>query len=347
MKKKILIAIVALLVISLLLAFFSALVRPKYLTNAEGLLTGGYYEDAGGHDVILVGDCEVYESFVPSVLWDEYGITSYVRGGAQQLAWHSYYILEETFKYEKPKVVVFNVYALKYGKPQSEAYNRMAFDTMRWSSSKLEGILASMTEDESILDYVFPLLRYHSRITQLKDEDLKYLLKNPEDASDNGYLIKTGVIPMPESDPITTPAEELIPQSSLEYLDKMNALCKENGSELVLIKSPTNPRGYWWYDEWEEQITEYADRNGLDYYNFIPLSDEIGLDWQTDTYDGGLHLNANGAEKFTRYFGEILSKNYGLSSKKDDGEVAKRWNAYLEEYRMRKKEMEESINDNK
>lgn len=342
MKKKILIAIVALIILGLLLAFFSALVRPKYVTNAEGLLTGGYYEDAGGHDVILVGDCEVYESFVPSLLWEEYGLTSYVRGGAQQLVWHSYYLLEETFKYEKPKVVVFNVYALKYGKPQSEAYNRMTFDTMRWSSSKLEGILASMTEDESILDYIFPLLRYHSRITQLKEEDLKYLFKDPQDASDNGYLIKTGVIPMPESDPITTPAEELLPQNSLEYLDKMKSLCEANGSELVLIKSPTNPRGYWWYDEWEEQIVEYADKNQIDYYNFIPKCDEIGIDWQTDTYDGGLHLNANGAEKFTRYFGKILSENYGLVSKKDDSAVADKWNEYLEEYRMRKKEMEES-----
>lgn len=342
MKKKIIISIASLLVLVVLLATLGALVRPKYISNAEGLLTGGYYEDAGDHDVLLIGDCEVYEGFVPSVLWDKYGITSYIRGGAQQLAWHSYYLLEETFKYETPKVVVFNVYALKYGEPQSEAYNRMTFDTMKWSSSKLKGILASMTEDESIVDYIFPLLRYHSRITELKSEDLEYLWKKPKDNSDNGYLIKTGVRPMKPFDPITEPPEELLPESSLEYLDKMKELCDKNGAELVLIKAPTNSRGYWWYDEWESQIVEYAENNGIDYYNFIPDAEKMGIDWQTDTYDKGLHLNANGAEKFTEYFGKILAEKYGLDSRKDESGIALRWDAYLAEYQKIKKEMENS-----
>lgn len=343
MKKKILIGVVALLVLAIVLGTLQKLVSPKYVTNSEGLLSGGYYEDAGDHDVILVGDCEVYEAFVPSVLWEEYGITSYVRGGAQQLAWHSYYLLEETFKYEAPKVVVYNVYALKYGTPQSEAYNRMTFDTMKWSYSKIKGIMASMREEESIVDYLFPILRYHSRITSLESEDLEYMFSSPKDMSDNGYIIKTGVVPMPNSDPITEPPSELLPDSSLEYLDKMRELCRENGAELVLIKAPTNSRGYWWYDEWEEQIVEYSEQNGLDYYNFIPYADAMGIDWQNDTYDGGLHLNVYGAEKFTKYFGEILASEYGLVSRKNEASTLTRWNTYLEEYKTKKKQMEDDF----
>lgn len=342
MKKKIFIAIAAVLLLSVLLFALQALLVPKYVRNPEGLLTGLYYDSSLDHDVVVVGDCEVYESIIPSVLWEKYGIRSYVRGGAQQLAWHSYCLLEETFRYETPKVVVFNVYALKYGTPQSEAYNRMTFDTMKWSSAKFDGIRNSMTADESIVDYIFPILRYHSRITDLKKEDLKYWFSSPEVATDNGYLIKTGVVPMPESDPIDTPPEELLPESSMEYLEKMRQLCDENGSELVLIKAPTNSRGYWWYDEWEEQITEYAEKHSLAYYNFIPLADEIGIDWQTDTYDGGLHLNVYGSEKFTEYLGNILVKNHGLESDKNDGQIAKVWNGYLEEYQSKKKQMEET-----
>lgn len=341
MKKKILISVVALLLFAIAIATLQTLVSPKYVTNPEGLLSGGYYEDAGDHDVILVGDCEVYEAFVPSVLWEEYGITSYVRGGAQQLAWHSYYLLEETFKYESPKVVVYNVYALKYGTPQSEAYNRMTFDTMKWSASKVKGIMASMREEESLVDYIFPILRYHSRITSLESEDLEYMFSSPKDMSDNGYIIKTGVIPMPNSDPITEPPSELLPDNSLEYLDKMRELCSENGAELVLIKAPTNSRGYWWYDEWEEQIVEYSEQNGLDYYNFIPHADAMGIDWQNDTYDGGLHLNVYGAEKFTKYFGKILADEYGLVSRKNEASTSTRWDIYIEEYKTRKKQMED------
>ena len=128
----------------------------------------------------------------------------------------------------------------------------------------------------------------------------------------------------------------------MEYLEKMRVLCEKNGSELVLIKAPTNSRGYWWYDEWEEQINEYAAKNNIAYYNFIPLADEMGIDWQTDTYDGGLHLNVYGAEKFTEYLGDLLAKNHGLTSSKNDAESATVWNAYLEEYKNKKKQMEES-----
>ena len=341
MRKKIFIGIAAVLLLSVLLILLQALLVPKYVTNSEGLLTGQYYDSSLSHDAIVVGDCEVYESIVPSVLWEKYGICSYVRGGAQQLVWHSYYLLEETFKYETPKVVLFNVYALKYGTPQSEAYNRMTFDTMKWSSTKLNGIIDSMTADESLIDYIFPILRYHSRITDLKEEDFKYWFSKPDAMTDNGYLLKTGVLPMPESDPIDTPPEELLPKNSMEYLEKMRVLCEENGSELVLIKAPTNSRGYWWYDEWEEQINTYAKENKVAYYNFIPFADEIGIDWRTDTYDEGLHLNIYGAEKFTAYLGEILAKNHGLTSSKNEPESATVWNAYLDAYKDKKKQMED------
>ena len=244
MIKKILIGTAAVLVLLILLGALQALVVPKYVTNPEGALSGEYYADKGGHDVIFVGDCEVYESFVPSVMWEKHGVTSYIRGSAQQLVWQSYHILKETFEYETPKVVVFNVLALKYGEPQTEAFNRMTLDTMKWSSHKLEAIKASMTEDESVVDYLFPLLRYHSRITELKEEDFRYWFTDVPHVSDNGYLMQTGIVPMEdEPDEGRELADYTLPSSSMEYLEKMRKLCEEKGSELVLIKAPTNSWG--------------------------------------------------------------------------------------------------------
>ncbi len=341
MKKKIIISIAALLLLTLLLFALQALLIPKYISNPEGALTGEYYSHTGGHDVLFVGDCEVYESFVPTVMWEKYGITSYVRGSAQQLAWHSYYILEETFKYETPKVVVFNVLALKYGTPQSEAFNRMTLDTMKWSSSKYNCINASMAEEESMIDYLFPFLRYHSRITDLKAEDFKYWFADTPIVSDCGYLMQTGVVPMEDGeDEGRELLDYTLPETSMEYLDKMKKLCEEKGSELVLIKAPTNSWGYWWYDEWDEQIVEYANENELAYYNFIPLCDEIGIDWSIDTYDAGAHLNVYGAEKMSEYFGKILLDNHGVESRKNDTATAEAWSKHVETYNERKIKME-------
>ena len=345
MKKKIIAAVCVFLVAVILLLGAQALVMPKYIDNREGRLVGEYYSEAGNNDVIFLGDCEVYESFVPAVLWEKYGISSYVRGSSQQLIWQSYYLLEEMLKTEEPKAVVFNVYAMKYGEPQKEAYNRMTLDGMKWSTSKISAINASMldgdeehNEDkvkENFIDYVFPLLRYHSRITELTSDDFKYIFGAPR-VSDSGYLLQTEVRPMMT----TRKGEELfdytLPASAFEYLDKMRELCEEKGVELILVKAPTNHWKFWWYDEWDAQIVDYAGEHGLDYINFIPLAEEMGIDWSTDTYDEGMHLNVYGAEKLTEYFGRILSEEYGIADRRGEAALADAWQTRVEEYYERK-----------
>ncbi len=339
MKKKIIAAICVILATLILLFTLQALLIPKYVTNPEGRLVGEYYEEAGVHDVIFLGDCEAYESFVPAVLWEEYGISSYVRGSAQQLIWQSYYLLEETFKYDSPRAVVFNVYALKYGEPQSDAYNRMTLDGMRWSSSKADAIRASMTEEESFIEYLFPLLRFHSRITELSDEDIKYIFSAPK-MSDSGYLMQTNIKPMTTEREGEALFDYTLPATAFEYLDMMRELCEENGAELILIKAPTNHWKFWWYDEWDAQVAEYAEANGLEYINLIPHCDEIGVDWQTDTYDAGMHLNVYGAEKLSRYFGKMLAQDFSIPDRRGDKELDEVWNARVEKYYERKNSRE-------
>ncbi|MBQ7335468.1 MAG: SGNH/GDSL hydrolase family protein [Clostridia bacterium] len=336
MKKTICLCTCILLLTGVLLLFAQALLMPKYMsTSREGALIGEYYANASNNDVIFIGDCEVYESFTPPTLWEEYGITSYIRGSAQQLIWQSYYLLEETFTYESPKVVVFNVLSVKYGEPQNEAYNRMTLDGMCWSSSKINAIQASMTEDEDFLSYVFPLLRYHSRWSEIAAEDFRYLLSR-DIVSHNGYLMQTGVKPMTETSKGFALADYTLPAVCMEYLEKMRVLCKENGAELVLIKAPTNNWKYYWYDEWDVQIADYATTHDVDYYNFIPLAEEIGIDWSTDTYDAGVHLNVYGAEKLTSYFGQILSANYGLEDRRTDAELCRIWDEKLVAYQKQR-----------
>lgn len=338
MKKKIIISsFICIAVLITALYFAQALLVPKYVsTSPEGSLTAEYYNavNEAKHDVLFVGDCEVYESFVPAVLWEKYGISSYVRGSAQQLAWHSYYLLEDALRYETPKAVVFNVLALKYGTPQSEAYNRMTIDGMEWSQSKLDCINASKTDEESVLSYIFPLLRFHSRWNELTGEDVEYMFSKPQ-ISDGGYLIQTDVRAADEEtlkiegSPL---ADYTLPAESVRYLDMMKKLCDEKGIELILIKAPTNSWRYWWYDEWDEQIVQYAEQNDLCYYNFIDEIEDIGIDWSQDTYDGGVHLNVYGAMKMTEYFGDLLANEHNIPNKRNDGELSSVWDKRVQSF---------------
>lgn len=310
-----------LLIFVLIFIFLNILFSPKYMTNlVEGSMISEYYDETVNHDVIFIGDCEVYASFSPIVMYEENGISSYVRGSSQQLIWQSYYILKETLNYEKPKVVVFNVNSMRYSKPVSEAYNRLMIDKMKWSKEKIELINSSMTEEEKFISYVFPILRYHSRFDKLTEEDFEYFFKKKKNTH-NGFLINQNVKPVDSLPTKKKLSNYNFSDIDYEYLNKILSLCKENDIELVFIKAPSLYP--YWYDEYEIQIENYAEDNNIDYYNFKELVDQIGINYQTDTYDGGLHLNLNGATKLSRYFSYILKDNYNIHDYRKNKEIDK------------------------
>lgn len=328
--KKIIIITAFVLLTFVLLWIAQRLVMPKYQKGIiEGSMIEEYYDDKAPHEVLFIGDCELYENVSTVELYEKYGISSYIRGSAQQLTWQSYYLLEDTLRYETPKVVVFNVLALKYNEPQSESYNRMSIDGMRWSSAKWDNIKASMMEDENIVEYVFPILRYHSRWSELKSEDFKYLFKKDQ-VTTNGYYMRVDVMSEMEFPPAPALTDYTLGDNSMGYLKKMADLCEEKGIKLVLVKAPILYP--YWYDEWDEQIVAFAQERGIDYINYIPLRDEIGLDMTQDTYDGGLHLNLAGAEKFADYMGAYLVEAADLTDYRQDKEVSALWEKKIKFY---------------
>lgn len=317
---------------------------PKYMSEIpEGNLVEEYYREEKKHDVIFIGDCEVFSNISPVTLWEKYGITSYIRGSAQQLVWQSYYLLEETLKYEKPKVVVFNVLAMKYNEPQKEAYNRLTLDGMKLSKHKIGAVKASMMENEDLITYIFPLLRYHSRWSEISAEDFKYVFGKKK-LSHNGYLMRIDVKPVGYIPKGRMLADYSFGDNSYYYLEKMVRLCKENDIELILMKSPSVYP--YWYPEWNRQMVDFAKDNDLAYINFLEIAeDKIGIEYDKDTFDGGLHLNLSGAEKFSEYLGEILSNDYNLPDHRNDEEYEKIWRDKVDFYYAMKEDQERELKE--
>lgn len=334
MKKKIIRILAIILIPTACLYFLQLLFMPKYVSDInEGSMIEEYYKSSKNHDVLILGDCEVYENISPVTMWEEYGITSYIRGSSEQLIWQSYYLLEDTLKYETPKVVVLNVLAMQQSEAKSEAYNRMTLDGMRWSFSKLNSIKESMTEEESIISYVFPFLRYHSRWSELTSDDIKYMFDKPN-VTTNGYLMQVGVRPMTVS-PQEVPLKNYqFSERNYRYLDKIRQLCEEKGIKLVLMKAPSMYP--YWYEQWNTQIKEYAQKYDLLYLNMIEQSEKIGIDYTTDTFDYGQHLNVDGAEKLSKYLGKILKEKCNAADYRNNTEYQKTWDKLTEQYYMEK-----------
>lgn len=308
--------VLIILVFIITFTFLNILVKPKYKTDLiEGSLISDYYESKKDHEVIILGDCEVYANFSPMEMYEQFGIKAYVRGSSQQMVWQSYYILKETLNYETPKVVVFSVGALRNGQDKiNEAYNRLAIDNMKWSKEKIDIIKASKTKDESFLSYVLPILRYHERIGELTKEDFDYLFKN-DTVSYNGFIINKEIKPLENLPTKRKLNSYKFDDKNIEYLDKIVELCKENNIQVLLVKAPSVYP--YWYDEYDEFVVSYAENKNIGYLNLLDKIDEIGIDFNNDTYDGGLHLNLDGAIKNSKYFASYLYEHYNLTVTND------------------------------
>ena len=321
------------------------LLMPKYSGKVvEGAFTGSYYEHPAGHDLLILGDCEAYENISPVVLWNGYGISSYIRGNAQQLIPQSYYLLKETLKYEKPQAVILSISAMQQIGQISEAYNRMVFDDMRWSGIKWEAIRATMLPDEHMIEYLFPILRFHSRFAELEADDLTYLFQRPA-VSFAGYYLRADVRPLGDLPSERRRGDYRFEEKGYEYLDRIRELCTEQGISLILMKAPSLYPA--WHEEWDEQIRRYADDYGLRYVNCIELSDEIGIDYETDTYDGGLHMNVYGAEKMAGFLGQLLRSETGLTDRRGESpELDAYWEEITNAYNTEKIAQKEEFLEN-
>ncbi len=331
-------SVASFLLISLILLYLlQALLVPKYMSEIkEGAMIAEYYDSEPRHSVLFFGDCEFYNAINPAVIWNGYGITSYVRGSAQQLIFHSYYLISESFEYETPDVVVFNAVEMKIGEVQKETYTRMTLDGMPLSKYKLEAAKLSISlnrsgEDESLASYMFPILRYHSRWSELSEEDFVYWFRRDR-VTYNGYLMMNGVQAKNKfRDEAAIPSE--IPDICWEYLDKIRTLCKEKGVALIVLKSPTDTAVYPWYDEWDDKLSAYCDSYNIRYINAIKEAAAIGTDWSTDSCDGGDHLNDTGATKLSLYLGRIFSEEYGLPDRRGDSGLCTEWNELYVQYK--------------
>lgn len=324
-------AVLAILILGFAVDFLNRLFTPKYMSGAlDGAFIAEYYEEELSHDVVFLGDCEVFSNISPVYLYENYGITSFVRGSAQQLIWQSYYFLLETLETEKPDVVVYNALALVYNEPQSEAYNRITLDGMKLSRHKLDSISASMTEEESTIEYLLPALRFHSRWSELSADDWKYLYAPRDKVTHNGYYMRVDCKPV-ENLPAVRPKDSYdFGETAIHYLDLMVKACEKAGVKLVLMKAPSlTPH---WYDQYEAQVDAYAKEHGLLYINVLEAAEEIGIDYTTDTFDAGMHMNLYGAEKVTEYVGGILDAEYDLPDHRGDETYDAVWDEKIKFY---------------
>lgn len=313
------------LLVLLLLRLTDRVLIPKYYYNNKWSTTAtyhGFYEmEDDTVDVLFLGSSHAACAFNPQVLYNEYGITSYNLGCEQQNLLLSYYWLKEALRSQTPRAVVLDTYILFEYKPDEalnteEACTRKAVDVMKWGGVKTETIQAICQNDskQTELSYYFPNLRFHSRWSELGEDDFTFMeLEGYTELKGYNALLgcyswqRQSYEPIQETE--TLEGEPAVPLM-LEYLQKIVDLCAENEIELILVKTPTTKQ------TWEKHNTVefYARESGVRFYDFNTqdLYDASSFDFASDMADDQ-HANVSGAVKLTEYMGEILDTECGIA----------------------------------
>lgn len=341
MKKKILSIAIFLIVMTAIIYIISPIFVPKWTKEEDNYITnivrGFYAEEKNSLDVMFMGNSDMYRGMAPILLWDEYGIASYSYTSPGQRIWTGYYVLLDALRKQKPDIIVFNVDAIQSTNQSNESNYRKALDNMQMSSVKIRALLdrTFKMSKEKRISFVFPILRYHSRVADLTVEDFTQAYGYTEFAYKGMDL--TAKIKAYEGG--KTYMEDKgetykFPEKTKKYMNKIIDVCKKENIELILVEIPSADS--WSYAK-SKELSKYAEEKQLKFLDLNLVLDEIGLDWKTDTADGGDHLNVYGAEKVTKYMGKYLTENYDIEDRRKD-EKYKSWFAASEKYHKDKEE---------
>lgn len=263
---------------------------PGAVADKDMYVASALTEKENSIDVIMAGDSEAMIFMSSKILWDEAGINSYGCSQPAQRICETYLFLEDILEKQKPEVVVFET-------------NVLTHDT----TFKLESLMTT----NALIDDQLPILRYHSQWRMMWG-----LNPEREYTAFRGFDPRTDLAPY-SGEEYMFPTEEKVQFNQITqiYIDKIVALCKEKDVKLLFVSSPSAISMNY---QKHNAIQAYADEHDIPYLDFNLMRDEIGLDWSTDTMDGGDHINYNGTVKITNYMMKYLKENYDLKDWREE-----------------------------
>ena len=293
----------------LLLALMLSCMSQLTMRKTEFSRFAQFFRHSEDYDVLFFGTSHVINGFAPIDLWDEYGIAAYNCGLGGSAMPTTYWSIVNSLDHSQPDLVILDCYRLNY--PDKYFYKagvQRMLDEYPLSLNKLRAAADLCWDSGSIAELIFPFVMYHSRWSELTENDFSPVLSET-----NGFSANPSVsvpVQMSRSD-AKYPLTDDMP--GVEYLKKIIWLCSDRGIELLLTYLPYPAT----QDEAEEAnaIADIADEYGLDYINFLEL-DVIDLD--TDMFDSFSHVNVSGARKITAYLGEYISEHFSLEDHRTD-----------------------------
>ena len=276
-------------------------------------------------DVVFIGSSHSYCTFEPDFFDRHLGTVSHQMGMPLQHADGSYFTLVEVFNYQKPKMVVMELY---WDMLDSE-----------YEPSQLDSLFAAMDNEELKLRFMqevlplsvslkslLPFINFQRDFFMESSNEMKKFIEETYGVTEekevftyDEYYDKKGYIytnkQMAESEFGSTNQYNSFDGKSWtmhptqqKYLDKIIALCRENGAELIFVTAPvaiTSFERIKNYDFVHQAINSFAAKREINYYDYNLINHSLNL-VSDDNFQDDAHLNHSGVEIINLHFLDIL-----------------------------------------
>lgn len=280
-----------------------------------------YYEDAavrqelsGTIDTIVLGSSHAFRAFVPQILDEALGTSSYNLSCAMLTMRGRYELLKKEVARNPVKTVVLEL-----------SFNALTRDR------NIEGpegdlyLLGRLDSGLERLGYFFSAFRpseysqvIHDTFTRSKKAWKSILhgtVAEPQMKAGRGFIsVPTNDLSLSYSDAeamwFTKSASITYCDEDLEYLDKCVRLCQKNGIRVIFAVTPLSDQKLLEtcnLDTIRQYMQTLATQYGVEFYDFNLIRTRSDYPAATAFFDT-LHLSGSGAETFTRSFAALLQR---------------------------------------
>lgn len=251
----------------------------SYAARRSSIVNDFQSQEKGTLDVVVLGDSEAYTSVDTMRLWQKRGIPAFVLGQPAAQVSEMARMAEMIKGFQKPKVVLVET--------------NMLF-------RKVSMVNGAENQFGQKISAAFPIFQNH-------DFWKAFFVKGYEVRRYNGFRVLGKVYPDTDVSGYMKPDSraQAIPTFNQLMMDRIVQACRENGSRVILYSAPSTKN---YSTAKHNALTAYAKKLGVQYVDFNTSLGRTTIDWNTDTYDGGDHLNYYGAEKVTDALCAVLDR---------------------------------------
>ena len=272
-------------------------------------------------DMVYIGGSAAFVYWQPLKAWNDCGFTSYLYATHSIQAESIKAYIKEVRKTQDPELYVVGVRAFQYYSDEPTENLRRGTDSMDLTSLARYELLhdyfshRTITDDTDILSYYFDIAKYHTNTTNLGLREAWRFVNNNGTSVNKGWEWEDQYGYLEEPQGFITDERAKLLENDERILSELLDYCKKEELNVLFVVCP-------YHLSVEDQkkyntIGDIVESYGFAYLNTNEYYDEIGIDFNTDFYNGS-HVNLFGAAKYTEFLENYILDNYNMPDHRGD-----------------------------